>query len=88
MKKHLTYVILAVVSLLMFSCDEQVDWELKYQEADLLVVEGKGVVTLPSSASEPSSSTLSPTCLSSMARVSANTMLIRGALSWAVSPIT
>ena len=25
----------------MLSCDEQVDWELKYQEEDLLVVEGK-----------------------------------------------
>ena len=41
MKKHLKYIILLVASLLMFSCDEQVDWELKYQEEDLLVVEGK-----------------------------------------------
>ena len=28
-------------SLLLFSCDKQVDWDLKYQEVDLLVVEGK-----------------------------------------------
>jgi hypothetical protein len=41
MKKHLTYLILTVASLLILGCDEQVDWELKYQEADLLVVEGK-----------------------------------------------
>jgi Domain of unknown function (DUF4249) len=41
MKKHLTYVIIAAAGLLMLSCDEQVDWELKYQEEDLLVVEGK-----------------------------------------------
>lgn len=41
MKKHLTYIILMVASLLMLGCDEQVDWELKYQEEDLLVVEGK-----------------------------------------------
>ena len=25
----------------MLSCDDQVDWELKYQEEDLVVVEGK-----------------------------------------------
>ena len=30
-----------IVSLLLISCDKQVDWELKYQEVDLLVVEGK-----------------------------------------------
>jgi len=41
MKKLLTYLILTVIGLLMLGCDEQVDWELKYQEADLLVVEGK-----------------------------------------------
>ncbi len=41
MKKLLTYVLITAVSLLMLSCDEQVEWELKYQEADLLVVEGK-----------------------------------------------
>ena len=40
MKKHLTYVIIAAAGLLMLSCDEQVDWELNYQEEDLLVVEG------------------------------------------------
>lgn len=27
--------------MLLFSCDKQVDWDLKYQEVDLLVVEGK-----------------------------------------------
>lgn len=41
MKTHLTYIILIVASLLMLGCDEHVDWELKYQEEDLLVVEGK-----------------------------------------------
>lgn len=41
MKKYLTYLILTVASLLMLGCDEQADWELKYQEEDLLVVEGK-----------------------------------------------
>ena len=30
-----------IFSLLLLGCDEQVDWELKYQEVDLLVVEGK-----------------------------------------------
>lgn len=30
-----------IVSLFLFSCDKQVDWDLKYQEVDLLVVEGK-----------------------------------------------
>ena len=41
MKTHLTHIILLVASLLIISCDEQVDWELKYVEEDLLVVEGK-----------------------------------------------
>jgi len=41
MSKLLTYVLITVVSLLMLGCNEQVDWELKYQELDILVVEGK-----------------------------------------------
>lgn len=41
MKKHLTYVLIAVVNLLMLGCNEYVDWELKYEEVDILVVEGK-----------------------------------------------
>jgi len=41
MKKLLTYIILTVIGLVMLGCDEQVDWDLKYQEEDLLVVEGK-----------------------------------------------
>jgi len=41
MNKHLTYLISTVASLLMLGCSEQLDWELKYQEEDLLVVEGK-----------------------------------------------
>jgi Domain of unknown function (DUF4249) len=38
-KGNLSLIFLA--GLFLFSCDEQVDWELKYQEVDLLVVEGK-----------------------------------------------
>lgn len=30
-----------MAAILLFSCDEQVDWDLKYQEEDILVVEGK-----------------------------------------------
>jgi len=30
-----------IVLLFLFACDKQVDWDLKYQEVDLLVVEGK-----------------------------------------------
>jgi len=30
-----------IASLFLFACDKQVDWDLKYQEVDLLVVEGK-----------------------------------------------
>ena len=41
MKKLLIYVLVALASLLILGCDEHVDWELKYQEADILVVEGK-----------------------------------------------
>ena len=41
MKKLLIYVLIAVTSLLMLGCDKHVDWDLKYQEEDLLVVEGK-----------------------------------------------
>lgn len=33
--------ILMAACLLMFSCDERVDWDLHYQEEDILVVEGK-----------------------------------------------
>jgi hypothetical protein len=32
---------LLIASLILISCDKQVDWDLKYQEVDLLVVEGK-----------------------------------------------
>jgi len=39
MKRNL--ILICVACLLMFSCDEQVNWELRYQEEDLLVVEGK-----------------------------------------------
>ncbi len=41
MKAYFTYIMITLVSLLMLGCDKQVDWDLKYQEADLLVVEGK-----------------------------------------------
>ena len=41
MKLQQTYGVILAVSLMMFSCDNQVDWELKYQEVDLIVVEGK-----------------------------------------------
>ena len=41
MKKPLIYVLIAVASMLMPGCNEHVDWELKYQEVDILVVEGK-----------------------------------------------
>lgn len=41
MEKQLTYGLLMAACLLMLSCDKQVDWDLKYQEEDLLVVEGK-----------------------------------------------
>ena len=37
--KQLQYILTSF--LFLFSCSEQVDWELKYQEVDLLVVEGK-----------------------------------------------
>lgn len=37
----MTYLFITAASLWMLSCDEQVDWDLKYQEADVLVVEGK-----------------------------------------------
>jgi len=42
MRKRRTFLSLVLASiLLMFSCDEQVDWELHYQEEDLLVVEAR-----------------------------------------------
>ena len=42
MQKYLKYAtILMAACLLMFSCDERVDWELNYLEEDILVVEGK-----------------------------------------------
>lgn len=42
MKKHLTNkLILMGTCLLMLSCDEQINWDLHYQEEDLIVVEGK-----------------------------------------------
>lgn len=41
MKKLLTYVLFALANMLLLGCNEQVDWELKYQEVDILVVEGK-----------------------------------------------
>ncbi len=41
MKAYFTYIMITLVSLLMLSCNEQLDWDLKYQEEDLLVVEGK-----------------------------------------------
>lgn len=33
--------VMAGVLLLMLSCTERIDWEMKYQESDLIVVEGK-----------------------------------------------
>lgn len=42
MKKQVIYALtLMLACLLMFSCNEQVDWDLHFQEEDLLVVEGK-----------------------------------------------
>jgi len=41
MNRYRTYALITAIFLLLISCDEQVDWELKYQEMDLLVVEGK-----------------------------------------------
>jgi hypothetical protein len=41
-KKNLTYGLkMMVASLLMLGCDAQLDWDLHYQEEDILVVEGK-----------------------------------------------
>jgi len=41
MKQQGAYGIILVATLLLFSCDDQVDWDLNYQELDLVVVEGK-----------------------------------------------
>jgi len=50
MKRHLLYgmekvrtgvVLAGAACLILFSCVKEVDWELRYQEQDLLVVEGK-----------------------------------------------
>ena len=42
MNKNIIYGILFLAgSLLLMSCDEHVDWDLHYQEEDILVVEGK-----------------------------------------------
>ena len=41
MKELLIYVRIALASMLMLGCNKHVDWELKYQEVDILVVEGK-----------------------------------------------
>jgi len=41
MKRFLIYVLIATASILLLGCNEHVDWELKYQEVDILVVEGK-----------------------------------------------
>jgi hypothetical protein len=50
MKSYLLYgvekvrtgmVLAGAACLILISCDEEVDWELRYQEQDLLVVEGK-----------------------------------------------
>lgn len=42
MKRQRTYAtILPAACLLMFSCNEQVEWDLHFQEEDILVVEGK-----------------------------------------------
>ena len=38
MKRFLAYI---SISLILGSCDKHVDWELEYQEVDVLVVEGK-----------------------------------------------
>ena len=38
----MTYgVFIMAVFLLQLSCDEKLNWDLKYEEADILVVEGK-----------------------------------------------
>ena len=36
-----SFVFILLAGSLLHSCDEQVNWDLKYQEVDLLVVEGK-----------------------------------------------
>ena len=42
MKKQILYVVFLLAgSMLLLSCDEEVDWNLHYQEEDILVVEGK-----------------------------------------------
>ncbi|MCD4711634.1 MAG: DUF4249 domain-containing protein [Bacteroidales bacterium] len=50
MKQHWTYggkgflaglFFIMAATLMMLSCDDQIDWNLKYQEVDLIVVEGK-----------------------------------------------
>lgn len=41
MKKHLRFGIFILSLSLLASCNERVDWNLHYQEEDLLVVEGK-----------------------------------------------
>jgi hypothetical protein len=41
MKRQGAYGVILAATLLMFSCDDQVDWDLKYQELDLVVVDGK-----------------------------------------------
>ena len=43
MKRQGTYGVILAFSILLFSCDDQVDWELKYQQMDLIVVEGEGI---------------------------------------------
>jgi hypothetical protein len=41
MKLQRTYGVILAASLLLISCTEQIDWDLEYQEVDLIVVEGK-----------------------------------------------
>lgn len=42
MEKHMTFILILMLGvLLMLSCDKQINWDLHYQEENLLVVEGK-----------------------------------------------
>lgn len=41
MKKTLKYTMILMAACLLPACNEQVDWDLQYQQEDILVVEGK-----------------------------------------------
>jgi hypothetical protein len=40
-KKRLSRIIPVITAMILFSCTEEIEWNLRYQEEDLIVVEGK-----------------------------------------------